>query len=829
MAIKIINGQAVVVDDEQSGSNLNTSVPKPSSDGLFTKDDPGLSLDILKNLVNGIIPRATDFYDSTIAPLSQNKMPKPMYQGGILSAPWEGAKTGIKAGLDFTKMMAGIPVRAGLSLTDLFGGPKQANVPLIGPQESYQNIQRGLQSQGAGPVLSYGMAALQPIMDFLIGRHLKGKGGGVKPTEIPKPVETPVQATVPKPAGYYGEQALKLQPGQVTPQNLAMDLLESLKKPETPKPETRIPTEQEVALNALNKSRGEPLPWETPNTPQPVEVPVPEPVIPPTAPFKGEGKLSKLNPYTFEATRIEKMGPAGKELVMRGRRAEYTANKTTAELKSVFNNLKIDKLGLDEQLNLRQVLEGKATPINQPVIDLSTQIRGILNKYGKETQANIVENYFPRALNEAGRAHYNLPENKAALIDKLAQEGWSRVDATKVIENGLRKGGFEFQRVLENVPDEFRQSPLEELTKWASDTSRRKGVIEQFGKKDEIIKRLMEEVGRGNKDEGKMKAQAQEYVDRIAGRLDESSVYDPAIKFFNNAMVVSKIDPTTVLGNELQAGYGAYLKYGVSGLKDIILGEKGKQTVKDLGLDQLKGKFETDAGTVSVASRWMKAMGMEGSELRGKSRAVQAVNGAINRAFEALKKNPNDTGAKKLLQDHAMFIDEKSLAQALKEGKIPAQERGFGIADGVRRIMTAPMTGERPAWTNSGLGRASYTFKGYIMGTLQLLKQAPLHRQIAYTAVLAPLAGLPVLVIRRLIEGKDMPDNALDLYLSSATAGPGTVFDIMRSLGINPYGFVAGSLGQIPETITSKNKTKTVIKNNAPLQRFYINKLFPPK
>lgn len=990
MALKLVNGQWQTVNEEDKKKTpTSTSViPKPATSitpstqtPLTTQKDPQLLLKTLGDFALGLVPGASQFKSAYEPGLTnQEKLSRITQAANPMRGP-----------IDFVKGLVGIPARAGLSISDAFGGPKQANIPLIGPQQSYQEVGRQIQQEGGGRVLSTGVPILYGLADALFGKFgKKVLGGGKLPveapvTEAPKPT---TEAIVPKPAGYYGDQFLASQekpaiPKPQPPQGLAGEARKSIpdslarkgvstvwhqtdpqmahdivfsstdktglnvattpelalgqkgkgaliemetsqlagrgiNKPSSsfvanqtgqwpeyrldaspsqlaphvksitfdeplssmgerrffglqddwkatkeilpngkikytnpdfynkavvPKPkELPIPgdqlTNEQLAMEALQRSRGELLPWETAGETTPVTPEVPaatsatlDRIVPPKEGIikKTGAYLGEINPYRFESTRIQKMGPAGEELVMRGRRASHTAIIETGKLNAMNERLGLNKLPEEQWTNLRGVLEGREQPATPEIANLATQLRSFFNQYAQETQVNVAENYFPRRLNEAGRKFYNLPENRSVLLDRLEQEGYSRTDANSIVSNGLRRGGFEFERILPDVPDQYRATPLDELHQYQAEVARRKGIIEQFGPKDQIAQKLINDIGRGDVKEADMKTQAQAYVDRLAGRTSTSTAADPIYNFMKSAMVVSKINPTTTIANELQAHINSYLDYGVKGLADATFGRGGNTLVKELGLDQVRGKFDTDLEASNFASRWMKVVGMEGSEIRGFERTAVSTKNAIQRAFETLKKDPTNTQALKLLHDHAMFIDDASLTRSLLKGEIPPEEMQFGIVEGIRRKMFFNTPGERPAWATKGLGSASYTFKNYINSQLKLLAQAPPHRQLAYMMVLAPTTGLPILVLRRLIAGQPLPDNPLDWYASAATAGPGTPIDIVRSLGINAPGYFEGSLQPLFDLIASKNKPKTLIKHTVPLQGLFLNRLFPPK
>lgn len=756
--------------------------------------------------------------------------------------PLDVGQTGKAIGSDLAGMakgIAGLPVRLGLSLTDLFGGPRKADIPFIGEQTSPQESARQLKASGSGPLASGLIPATQFLFDALMAK------GGVKAVKNKLITEPQARLTTQTAQGMLGMKE------PVKPQLQ----LPSGKKPLIPEPVKNYTELPQSLMGKPNKvlpqftkeepyiTRGEPvveriMSQEKSAIPKPSQGDVQttqilDKLVKPGVAKENIGtKLAKLNPFRFESGKIESYGPAGKEIVTRGRRAFSRSVITAGEFRKLNEQTGMSKLPLNELNNFRDVMEGKAQPISPKVSELVSVWKPVMEKYGSQSDVQMVENYFPRRLSEAGRKFYELPENKEGIIQAIMKDrGIDRAKAVNVMGSGLKKGSFEFERVLKDVSPEMRKTPLEELYAWQNEVARRTGVIQEFGKKDEIASRLLSKLGKDSKYEMQQKAEAQTYIDRVAGRVYNVSELDPIYNFLKGSMVVSKLNPLTTISNELQGHINSWLQYGDKGLADATFGKGGNKLVKELGLDTLKGKIGDEVVANSWATKWMKIIGMEGSEVRGFGRTAQSTYGAINRAFESLKKNPSDVKSYKLLKEHGMFIDDLELAKAIKEGKIPDIEMKLGLVEGVRQKMFFQAPGERPTWANSGAGSASYTFKNYVLSQMQLLAKAPVERQLAYTMVLAPILGLPVLALRRAIQGKPLPDNPSDLYVESASSGPGTPFDIYKSATNKDFllNTILGGFGPVADIATAPNKPKALIKATVPFSSLFLNRLFPPK
>lgn len=827
MSLKLINGQWVASSDTNTPSQSSTvspTIPQPQqqSQPLFSQSDPQT---ILKTLL-GFIPGGQDIQNA-YNPQSNPQQRLSAVQN--LSQPF--AEIG-KFGGNLLKGMAGVPIRAGLSISDLFNGPNKLDVPLLGPQTSYQQTGRDLQTSGAGPVVSTGLPIVQALGDLLMG-----KGGISMVKGMIKPKVPQIDA-IPKPNSYTSlPKDMIDQSGVVPPQSKSFavpysepnmtNMLKSLLSPEG-----KSKVQSDLMAGAADQAGIKPPPAEVPIN-KPATDTILEKLVrtdkPPSNIQQKMTDMSKLNPYQFEAKKIENMGKTGQDLVTLGRRANNTAIVTAGELHNIIKTTAIDKLPIDQQLNLRDVIEGKAPASSPQIQQLADTWKQVFNKYGQETQSTMIDNYFPRKLNDAGKAFYNQPENQAPILDKItADTGMSRIDALNMMKRGLRKGSFENARVLDQVPPEFRANPIDEIYNWATDVSRRKGIIQNFGPKNEIANQLLSDIGKGSTKELQMKQQAQDYVNRIMGKDYSHSDLDPVYNFLRQGMVISKLNPLTTVANEMQGQINSFLDYGIKGLYNSTFGKGGNKLIDELGLRELNGKFGDTINPDSFASKWMKVIGMQSSEIRGFSRTAVATDRAITRAFDALKKDPTNIAAKQLLNDHAMYVDDQVLANDLRAGKISDFERKIGIVEGVRRKMFFSTPGEKPAWANGGAGGTAYTFHNYILNQMSLLSRATPARQLAYLMVIAPMTGLPSLVLRRMIQGKKMPKNPLDWYISAASSGPGTPFDISQSLSINPVSFAAGGFNPLIDLATSKNKAKSAA-SNLPGSSLYLNRLFPSK
>lgn len=913
-----------------------TPTPQPKKQSkAFSKKDPEIIKNVAKEFIFGAIPGSKKGLE--IATESRN--PVESLKRTVEEIPIAAGKDLLNAG----RGIAGTPFRLGLTAGDVVDKvtgknmfPEQVDIPFLGTQQGGSATKQQLKQEGAGPIVSTAIPAIQTLFDFLLGKHIVSKGAGLlKSNKVP--IKPPINPTVtettpigitpktsvelagnaknslselmgltdePKPKSAPAFEPIKqpeipiqeasneflkspellrqmLQGEQVSPKNLTRDLLSEFLTPEGQEnikgqyydqflPEAqgksksfnpKIETMQEKPQSMMDRIlKGE--------EPKPkADVVMDEPAIAensivenPTGSksirdrigsARNEFTKSRLNVLGFESDKVGAYGKPGKELVTRVKRAYARTMGTKQEFRNINKSIDLEALTPDEAINIRDVIEGRSQPINPKVQNITQKLTEMFDTWGAKTKVKKIENYFPRRLNEKGQTEFAKISTNDAIVQHIAKErNISPSDAIELIRGSVRKGAFEHERILSHIPDQWREDPIKEILSWQEEVSRRYGVIEELGKNvktvegkqiPEFAKKLMDEMvqqGKTTQEQGYIKNQASNYLDRIIGRTDNYS--DPILmnvtKALKTGMVVSKLNPLTTVANELQGFINSYVDYGVKGLADSMK-SGGDELIKQTGITGMKSKIFDEFSAGKFAENWMKGIGMEASEQRGFSRTARSTYGAINRAWEAVKKNPNDTEAIKLLKDHAMFVDDATLAKAIKTGTIPPEEMQIGIVTGVQNKMHFFSPGERPAWASNPVGSTAYMFHNYLLAQMKLLSKAPLHRQLAYLSVVAPVTGIPILVLRRTIQAflsgneVDLPKNPADWFIQGSASGSGTPADLAE-VARNPQfllSYILGGFSPLAEVASSRNLPKTAIRNFTPGGTMLQNWMFPKK
>jgi hypothetical protein len=549
-----------------------------------------------------------------------------------------------------------------------------------------------------------------------------------------------------------------------------------------------------------------------------------------------QDKAAREVPITFQSTKIRSLGEGGQELATRGVRTNAKSIYYTGQMYKAFDEAGLYKLTPEETKNFYLSREGSEQVMNQNVAKMREVLDPIIDNAPAELGIDPIENYAPRLPNEAGKEFYN--QNTSLLTDKIMESlGYSRDDALKVIAEGDKKAFFEYQRVLDNLPDEYRDFSAQPILRWGKEYARRKAYTEEFGLDDTVVNQAVGKATQGLPLDQQLSRRKliDEYVTNIKGKGFQPSEMKGTLDFLRTSMVVSKLTPLTTVANELQSHVAAYLQHGVRGIIDTM---GSKDSVKGLGLEALRGKYGDEISSTGFSAKWMKWIGMEPSEQRGILRSAKATETSIDRAFNTLVKDPSNEGARNFIKSFGMYPDDAALNAAIKTGKIDALEKVVGTIEGARQKMFFLTPGERPPYANTPQGSTAYIFHNYFLNQMNLLKNAPLHRQITYMAIIAPLTGLPLAYLRNIITGREQPQNPVEMYQQAVRYGPATPFDILNALGSerNQLSFIAG--GYTPILSIASQASQGNIKGTAretfkaapiPLASLIAPRLFPSK
>lgn len=563
--------------------------------------------------------------------------------------------------------------------------------------------------------------------------------------------------------------------------------------------------------------------------------------------------FTKNNPLSFESDKIQTYGKSGQELVTRVRRAWAKSVELKEEYRQINQQTGITKFTPDELTNLRDAIEKGAVPVSERVANAAVVYKDMFKKGAsllEIPEGEQLPNYFHRKITKEGLVGLGKVTETSELAKSVAKsKGISITEAVDLLRGSIRKAGAERSRLLpDELASQIRETPLNEILHWQEDAARRVGVVSELGK-DAIrtggqqlpltASRLIDDMVSQAKNPGEdihIRKIAGEYVDKIIGRSGNYSDMQGALRFLKSSMVVSKLNPATALANSFQGLASSWGDYGVRGLLDTM-NKSNDVFINKLGFNNLKKDISGEAaGQVSrmdkFTSAYLKGIGMDKTEQTNFMQAARSTIAANKRAFEALKKNPNDKIARAALEKEGMFIEPGSLEQALKNGAMPDSELAMGTIEGVRRKMFPMAPGERPAWAATPVGSTAYIFHNYLLSQLKLISTWPVHRQILYYGIIAPTLGVPPLILRRVMQGKELPQSPEEWFLQAAQSGPGTPFDAYKTVS-NPEflsNYITGGFSPVAEIVTAdspKSAIKGAVRGFVPGGSTISNWMFP--
>jgi hypothetical protein len=218
-------------------------------------------------------------------------------------------------------------------------------------------------------------------------------------------------------------------------------------------------------------------------------------------------KSKYLKSFRSGQRELENQGLAGQELLKRIQDEQIAADLQTGRWKSLVKQF-TQRLNNEQKVNLTDVLEGKANPIDAQVAASSKVMRNLLNKIqrtAKQTGLDVGyrENYFPRKYNwsemiKTGRKEeiYQHMVDTGQASTKAEAEQFFKDFITKNTER--KAGNLEYERMFD-IPG-YEKDPEKALTMYVESAAKRISEVKAFGKKDEIPSALINKIAEGGGD-----------------------------------------------------------------------------------------------------------------------------------------------------------------------------------------------------------------------------------------------------------------------------------------------------------------------------------------
>ena len=276
---------------------------------------------------------------------------------------------------------------------------------------------------------------------------------------------------------------------------------------------------------------------------------------------------------------LQNAGDEGKQLKSLIEKQQLEADLKIGKYNSLIQK-ETNHLNKEQNANLADVLEGKAQPIDDVVVQSSQNLRNWLNSVQQEAvdtglNTGHLDNYFPRKYNWD---ELTKESRKKEIIKHMVETGQADTPAKAeqllkdyISKNIERKAGnLEYERKLD-IPG-YERDPKKALSMYAQGAARRITEAQNFGKKDEEVNKLINKIAEGGGDD----KEAQKVFDLMYKHEDKNVVADAlltynvvtklSLGFFSN--LTQSINTATKAGgiNTIK-GMGQALAQGVRAFK----------------------------------------------------------------------------------------------------------------------------------------------------------------------------------------------------------------------------------------------------------------------
>lgn len=459
---------------------------------------------------------------------------------------------------------------------------------------------------------------------------------------------------------------------------------------------------------------------------------------------------------------IEKSGPAGKKIVdilnTTNEEVDLTTGKQISQMK-----MSLDDLNKQEKLTFADAVEGKIEPISdkqKQAIETWNQISKDIYNRAQEQGLDIgfIEQYFP---------HHVILENKGQTKGSLGRRGQRRY------------GNLEMARQTDAPYDKDPSVLLDYIKK----ANQRIIEVKNYGKADEKLYKLANKT--------KDPAQTAQYLDQIL-RKNQGSELDELSQGILSYNTITKLKPTTSILN-LTQNLSTLLRTDPESMfkatAKIITNpqEAIHNAIKAGELDARSERILQDyAGSGNLASKWIRFIGMEGTE---KFNRIIAVNAGMD-YFNKLNKQAlaGNKAALREIERLGMKVNDNSI----KAGRKVSQETQFA---------TEP--GELPYGWKTALGKILAQFKSFaykqtgfvINQTKRVWSEAnkgnfkPFINALMAYGLAAPIVGEVVADAKALFANKKRDTKGTKRYLENMLAA--------TSLGLlDEIGALTGKYGE---------------------------------
>lgn len=474
--------------------------------------------------------------------------------------------------------------------------------------------------------------------------------------------------------------------------------------------------------------------------------------------------LKRLVEDIFRSSKgvIKRSGQAGKEIINKINLADNEARATAGPQ---VESLRVLKKGLtkDQIANFADYVEGRlpidSEPLAQAVAVWKTISKDIYDRArSSQLDIGLIENYFPHHIIK----DVNKNPQAKAVLGKLAER---------------RYGNLELSRQTD-LP--FEKS-LDVLFSYIQDANARISEAKYFGKNDSQLFDLVDQASK----QGGDKTQLTKYVEQILGK-NQNKTLDNISETIRGAQTVLKLNPKTAIQN-LTQGISTALRTDIpTTISSIVktvsnfeqaLSNYVKATGDITGVADLQGSL----GNKNFVSKWIKLIGMQGTE---KFNRIVAVNAGMDYMKKLVSQA--EGGSQAALRELQRLGVDMTNPDALAAGRRVMDETQFS---------TKP--GELPYGWSTAFGKILTQFKSFGFKQTGFLRDQgvritqeaskgnikPLINALVAYGVAAPIVGEVVNDLNSLILNKKRDDrNLVERYAQNILAATSFgLFDLIDS------------------------------------------------
>lgn len=529
--------------------------------------------------------------------------------------------------------------------------------------------------------------------------------------------------------------------------------------------------------------------------------------------YKPKGAVKKLFEDTFRASQgvIERSGEAGKQisrlLDAADKQKSFASGFAKNKLTAAFKGFQKDELD-----TFADVVQGYVKPVSErqaQAVKVWNDIAADVARQAKKSgiDMNIRENYFPHQILDLSKADKRVIAEDMVINGKAETVAEALQDLERQVGSlprgaERRYGNLELPRET-NLP--YNKSP-NALFNYVENAYGRIADAKYFSKNDQTLYELARAAGTQGGDAN----QITKYLDQILGKNQSQS---KLTRTLTSLQTVTKLNPVTSAVN-LTQNLSTWLRTDTGTMaktmKNIVLNPKGAwanaMKVGEISPDMAK-QLEDLAGTGNVAGKWIKLIGMQGTE---KFNRVVAVNAGMEYGQKLARQAAQGSGAA-LRELERLGIKPNQIKNGILSDDA-LQTIGREVS---KTTQFATGAGELPYFWRTNVGKVVTQFKSFAYKQTGFMKDEfkrgvketskgnlkPLINGLTVFGISAPLAGEIVNQWKALIKNKSREDtdSLTERYFSNiAAASSFGLLDSTSSL-FGEYGTsgVVGTIGGV--------------------------------